>query len=360
MNVLLVEDEVSFIDRLKAACANEGIRIFTPSEVGLDRKFTSEGAIEDQLIAQLGAIRQERTIDIVLLDTDISKLGNGISQAACRTACQDLGLPVARYTKKHSETQISHLKSLQRLAVEGASAIWVPNKMTKDDLSSSGIIPWLRGISAGFKSLQLYLDQNPELLKQSLGPAGILSRALGRSSLRSDLLGYTAQNFFFFSPTSEDEHNSVQNSNQLSTRIGYWLYNYVLAFPGPILNAKAAAAFLNVLPEAIERPELHDLLGAARYTGPFSEVEAYFWTEDLLELLEQHGGDIANVPTLRGLEIPRIDPENPGSSAYYCLLSREPIKRSEASSVPDWVPSGAQVARINQDLYDELGPLLSI
>lgn len=360
MNILLIEDETSFIDRLTAACADQGINVHTPKEVGLDKRFTSEGAIEDQLVAQLGAIRHEYAIDIVLLDTDISKLGNGISQAACRTACQDLGLPVARYTKKHSETQISHLKYLQRLAVEGASAIWVPNKMTKDDLSHSGILPWIRGISDGFRLLKSHLDKNPDLLKQSLGPAGILSGALNRSSLRADLLGYTAQNFFFFSPSSDDERSSVQNSNQLATRLGYWLYNYVLAFPGPILNAKAAAAFLNISPQVFDEPKLRALLATARYAGPFGEVEDYFWTEDLLEILEANDGDIANVPELKGLAFTRIDAENPESSAYYCLLAREPIKRSEASPVPDWVPSGAQVARISQDLYDELGPLLSI
>jgi hypothetical protein len=361
MNILLIEDEKSFIDRLYLASDGQGISIVTPNEVGLDKKFTAEGAIEEQLISQLRAVRERHDIDLVLLDTDISKLGNGMSQAACRTACQDLGLPVARYTKKHSATQISHLKSLERLAVDGASAIWVPNSMTKDDLAQSGILPWLKGISDGFRSLKSYLDQHASVLTQSLGPVGILSNALGRPSLRSDLLGYTAQNFFFFSPSSDEEKpRAASDSSQLATRLGYWLYNYIMSFPGPILNAAATAAFLNVTPASLASPQVQTLLAPARYSGPFCAVEDFYWTEDLLELIETNNGDIANAQEVRASGIDRIDPTHPESSAYYCLLSREPIKRDEASFVPDWVPAGAQVARIRQDLYDELGPLLSI
>ncbi|WP_420473701.1 hypothetical protein [Noviherbaspirillum sp. ST9] len=362
MNILLIEDENGFIDRLTAACKDQGITIVSPEAAGLDKKFTSEAAIEQQLVDQLRAIREKHAIDLVLLDTDISKLGNGISQAACRTACQDLGLPVTRYTKKHSETQISHLKYLQRLAVEGASAIWVPNSMTKDPLGQSGIIPWLKGIEDGFRALKSYLDQHTDVLGQSLGPTGILAHALDRPSLRADLLGYTAQNFFFFAPSNDNDEmpRAAQDIGQLATRLGYWLYNYVLAFPGPILNAKATAAFLNITPESVTQPSVQAMLAPARYTGPFSKVEDYFWAEDLLELIEKNGGDIANAPEIKDAVITRVDPDHPESTAYYCMLSREPIKRSEASSNPDWIPSGAQVARIKQDLYDELGPLLSI
>ena len=361
MNILLIEDESGFIDRLTAASKDQEISVVTLAMVGLDKTFTGDAAIEQQLVEQLRRSRGEHSIDLVLLDTDLSKLGNGISQAACRAACQELGLPVARYTKKHSETQISHLKYLQRLAVEGASAIWVPNSMTKDDLDKSGIIPWLKGIQNGFFSLKTHLDENAELLTKPLGPVGILAHALKRPSLRADLLGYTAQNFFFFSPVAEEGgEKTSQDNGQLATRLGYWLYNYILAFPGPILNAEAAAAFLNVSTESFALPAIQGLLAPARYAGPFSAVGSYFWTEDLLDLIEKNGGDIATAPELKDAAITRVDPDHPESSAFYCVLTHEPIKRSEASATPDWIPSGAQVARIKQSLYDELGPLLSI
>lgn len=361
MNILLIEDEDNFIDRLKKDAAQHGITVVTPIEVSLDAKFNEDGPIEDQIVQRLGDIQKSRNIDLVLLDTDISKLGNGIGQAACRAACQVLGVPVARYTKKQSQTQIAHLKYLQRLAVEGASAIWVPADMTKGDLSSTGLFPWLKGVGAGFAHLKSYLETHKDVLDRSLGPAGILALALDRPSLRSDLLGYTAQNFFFFSPTVDDSENKVaDDSAQLATRLGYWLYNCVLTFPGPILAAKAAAAYLNVTVDTFKLPAVQSLVTKARYGGPFSEVEEYYWTEDLLEIIEECGGDIAESESLKDLEILRVDEAHPESSAYFCVLTHEPIARSIASSNPDWIPSGAQVTRINQELYDQLGPMLSI
>jgi len=41
-------------------------------------------------------------------------------------------------------------------------------------------------------------------------------------------------------------------------------------------------------------------------------------------------------------------------------LSREPIKAEDAAPNPDWIPSGAQLARIKQEDLDQLGPMLNI
>lgn len=356
MNILLIEDESGLIDRLKAA-AGVDMTIITPIDVGLEKAFNENGPVEDQLVERLGAIAAEKAIDLVMLDTDLSKLNNGTSQASCRAACLELGLPVVRYTKRHSPTHISHLRFLQRLATDGASAIWIPPALLQDNLATSGLLPWLQGIHDGFAQLKTFLAQHHEVLDRSLGPAGVLAQALGRPSLRADLLGYTAQNFYFFSPSTGEKE---QSKDQLHTRLGYWLYNYVLAFPGPILNEKAAAAYLNVGVVSFMQPAFQKLVEPASYTGPFAKVAKFYWTNDLLTLIEKCDGDIATSPILAGLEIERIDQENLEGSAYYCVLTGEPIALSDASSNPDWIPSGAQMTRIKQDLYDQLGPMLSI
>lgn len=363
MKFLLIEDEPDFVARIQAASKQEeATAVMVPEEVGLAQKFDDQGAIEEQLLTRLRKIRDEYGIEIVLLDTDLSKIGNGIGQVACRLAFQELGLPVCRYTKRHSHTPISNLQTLRRLAVEGASAVWVPGEKVKGDLSETGLLSWLRAVNAGFVQLRQVLIEKPELLTRSLGPAGILAHALGRPSLKSELLGYTAQNFFFFAAPldAESANTPIPEAVQLSTRLGYWLVNYILAFPGPILSKNAAAAYLNLTLKTFEQEVVINFLESARYHGPFSQLDEFYWAEDLLELISDSGGDIAKADELAGVELERVDKENVESSAYLCILTNKPIAESEAASSPDWIPSGAQVARVTQSLYDELGPMLSI
>jgi hypothetical protein len=251
---------------------------------------------------------------------------------------------------------------LRRLAVEGASAVWVPGEKVKGDLSESGLLSWLRGVNEGFAQLRQVLVDKPELLTRSLGPAGILAHALGRPSLKAELLGYTAQNFFFFAaPLDNDaEQASIPEATQLSTRLGYWLVNYILAFPGPILSKNAAAAYLNLTLESFDQDAVREFLKPARYAGPFAQLDEFYWAEDLLDLIGHSSGDIAKAEALSAVALERVDKDNIESSAYLCVLTNKPIAENEAATNPDWIPSGAQVARVTQSLYDELGPMLSI
>jgi hypothetical protein len=362
MKLLLIEDEPDFIARVKVASDNAGIEFIEASDVGIDSQFENTAAIEEQLVSRLRKIRDSQEFEIVLLDTDLSKMGNGLGQVACRAAFQELGIPVCRYTKRQSQTAISNLQFLRRLAIEGASAVWVPSDKVKGDLTESGLIAWLRGVSEGFNELKRSLVEKPDLLGHSRGPADILAHALGRPSVKADLLGYTAQNFFFFAAPEDTaaEKGSRTDIAQQATRLGYWLVNYILAFPGPILSKNAAAAYLNVSVESMSNPNVEALLKPARYTGPFHALDEYYWAEDLLGIIEQADGDIAKSKFLNNIKMERVDNENPESSAYLCILTNSPIKASDAASNPDWIPSGAKVARVTENLYDELGPLLSI
>lgn len=364
MNFLLIEDEPDYIARVTASVDADGrSKIYAPENVGLKEKFDHGGPVEEQLVNRLRKIRDDYKIDIVLLDTDLSKIGNGIGQVACRQAFQELGTPVCRYTKKQSDTPLSALRDLKRMSVEGASAVWVSGNRARN---SDELIPWLRAVSNGFNQLATGLEKSPELLKVSneeyLGPTGILANLLEKPSLKSDLLGYTAQNFFFFGAPldGQDSKDAQPIPAQQATRLGYWLLNYILAFPGPILASAAAAAFLNISEASFAEEAVQTLIAKCKYSGPFSELDQYFWKEDLLKLLDELDGDLANAVELKDTRLERVDADNPTSSAYLCLLTNKPIAASDAAQNPDWIPTGAHVARISQELYDELGPMLSM
>lgn len=367
MRMLIIEDQPEFIASVIEAFrkVDQTVELETPDTTGLAEKFDDSGtaSLEEQMLAKMKALHESKPIDLVLLDTDLSRLGNGVTQSLCRQTFQELGVPVCRYRKRMSTTDIARLQDLHRLAREGASAVWVPSEYAQAGRLETKFVPWLLAIAKGFAALQSSVNADPDLLAKPVGPAGILATVLRHPSLKADLLGYTAQNFFFFGPpTGEDGDNPTMpaNSAAQATRLGYWLVNYILRFPGPILSREAAAAYLNLKLESFDHQIVQELIDGAKYREAFSEIDQYYWRDDLAELLDKFDGDIATAPQLNRAGLERVDIENLGASAYLCLLTQEPIGADDAAPKPDWIPTGAQLARIKRDLYEQLGPLLSI
>jgi len=367
MRILIIEDQPDFIQRVVDAFhkVNSAVDLLTPDKTGIGEKFDESGtaSLEEQMLTKMKTLHEGKPIDLVLLDTDLSRLGNGVTQSLCRQTFQEIGIPVCRYRKRMSTTNIARLQDLHRLAREGASAVWVPSEYVQPDKLESTFVPWLLAVAHGFSALQESLTAKPELLTAPLGPAGILATVLERPSLKADLLGYTAQNFFFFgAPTGVDGDDPAKPVNRAAqaTRLGYWLINYILMFPGPILSSNAAAAYLNLTLESFELSAVQSLVKGTVYKGAFSEVGKHYWRDDLANLLDEFDGDIATAHQLKNEKLKRIDTENVGASAYQCLLTQESITADDAAPKPDWIPTGAQLARIKRDLYEQLGPMLSI
>ena len=368
MRLLMIEDEADFAAQVKAAFeATTPCTFMSSSDIGLHHHdfFDNESALEEQLLKRLHGLQKEHAFDLVLLDSDLSRVRNGLSQSMCRNAFQRLGVPVCRYKKKHSTTELARYQDLKRLAVEGASAIWVPSELLKGRTAlSSGLVPWLHAVAAGFDWIRERLRNSDRDSTRTLGPADLLALLLERPGLRGDLLGYTAQNLFFFgAPIGDDEMgDDTALFDQIeATRIGYWLLNCIIAFPGPILVPAAAAAYLNLKVESFALEPVQRLIASARYQGPFADVSGgLFWRDELGRLLDGWGGDIAAAGEVGGVELKRVDSTDVGSAAYYCLVTQQPISADEAAMNPDWIPVGAQLARIRQESFEKLGPMLGM
>jgi len=63
---------------------------------------------------------------------------------------------------------------------------------------------------------------------------------------------------------------------------------------------------------------------------------------------------------LKGVNLTRQDPADPGAEAFWCVLSQAPVLSADTALNPEWIPSGASQSRVTQSRLDELGPLLSI
>jgi len=357
MRLLLIEDEPDFIGRMQTACdAIHGVELCLPDATGLNRlNFEENSPIEEQLSHRLRELQAREHLDLVLLDTDLSREQGALrTQTEYRQAFLSIGVPVCRYKKRHSATRLADLQFVRNLAMDGASAVWVPRDHL-DDALEIRLLPWLIGISDGFAQLRQALEQHAAALESSRqGPAGLLATLLDRPSLQADLLGYTAQNVFFFADVATEDQVRLSVT---ATQLGYWLYNYVLAFPGPILNEVAAAAYLNVQPDSFRTGAVQTLVACAAYKGPFQQTGRYYWREELADLLDQYDGDLATAPELKDVTLKRVTTQPPGV-AFYCVLSRTAIPVDEAATNPDWIPPGAQLTRIREADLDELAPML--
>lgn len=362
MNILIIEDQQDWVNEV--AKAADGIaKIYSPKDVGLLGTLSDGGgSAEDQLQVKLLDIVVKYGIDLVLLDTDLSRArGELQAQSGYRVALQELGIPVCRYQKGGTETKFSWWQRLQRVAVDGASAIWVSKDMVSGDKFDQ-LVPWLKQMSDGFRAITQKLEAQPALLSKEQSPSDVLAIVLDRPNAKVDFLGYSAQNFFFFAAPN-DRHgttNFPSPARRYATRLGYWLYNYILLFPGPILSSQAAAAFLNLKLDSFMHAKVQTLIGISKYNGPFGESDTLYWRDSLAEVLDALNGDIARSPELANVQLDRIDAADPTAAAYLCVLSHEAVLQRDAAPNPDWIPASAYQARIKAEHLDELGPLLGI
>jgi hypothetical protein len=338
------------------------LTFLAPAEVGLTGLVPIEGeSIEEQLAKHLKDRITRNEIDLVLLDTDLSRGGKLQTHSSYKAALLELGMPVCRYQKGGTESRLAQLPQLQRTIRDGASAIWVPKALVSGSRTEE-LVPRLIAIHLGFKAIFDALAAQPYLLDKSHSPTDVLAEVLGNKDISYELLGYASQNLIYFARPEEDiEAHQISKTRRYATQLGYWLFNYIITFPGPILREEAAAAYLNIHPDELSvQPELLRIMAPALYRGPFESLERYYWRSRLAELLEETGGDIKNHSFFVDKELRRVDPDNIGLPAYICMISGETITLSQAAVNPDWVPSGASEAKIKEEILDELGPLAGI
>lgn len=363
-NVLIIEDQPETIEKFKGFAQDTEVTFLSPQEVGLTDNEHNEdgGAVEEQLAEFLKSTIGEHAIDLVLLDTDLARQPKLETHSSYKSALRNVGMPVCRYQKGGRPVDLAMLPQLKRTIRDGASAIWMPRSLVSSDECGPKLIQRLGAISRGFKAIESALDRQPTLLVHRHSPTDVLAAVLGDAGLAYEFLGYASQNLLYFAtPDESSPEHLISEARRYSTQLGYWLFNYILTFPGPILGKSGAAAYLNVEPAELERCEAFAmLLEAARYSGPFSDVEPFYWRSKLMELADAAGGDIVNDERLQGESFTRVDPDPHAVQAYMCMISGEAIRQDQAAANPDWVPSGASEAKIKEEVLDELGPLAGI
>ena len=79
---------------------------------------------------------------------------------------------------------------------------------------------------------------------------------------------------------------------RLPSLLGYWLYDFLLRFPGILVNATAAASYLDIAVHQFADEKVRAVFEFALYHGPFAdEHDPHWWRNDLDELVHGAGED---------------------------------------------------------------------
>jgi len=363
MRLLHVEDQESYRDELKEKLGPR-IKVTSYTGIGVDGKpldlkphETGNKPVEFQIVEQIkGYEKKHGEFDAVLLDTDLSGMKNGISQSSIRSACSIIGIPVCRYSKKGFVTPQERMRYLATISREGSQSILVPD----DVLFGDGLAKWLLHIEDSFAKIRKAIEGTGS--EKFVSPAELLEKIIRVPGISIDLSGYSGANFFFFGDLIEKttQKNPTVLRNY-STQFGYWVCNYVLLFPGPILNVGATAAYLEVTKKDITNPEIEVLLEKAKYKGPFAALGPYYLKYHLDNMMSKLKEDsYANHFKSKGIKLAKRQYKLDGSPSYYCVVNDEPISTKDSKGPFDWIPRGAHMCRIKKETYDKFGPWLNV
>lgn len=304
---------------------------------------------------------RETGLALVVADHDLSAYGNvRISESAITDACRQSATPVCTYHRKPSAK--SHTQALRGIYGQTRS---FSIAIDLSDIAAAAAT--IVDIADSFETLQIaFPGINEEVKKQ--GPAAIIASILEQPGLTSVFSRYAT------GPTLASDvidHIAIQQPDEESVSealdkrmpfvLGCWLHNYVLPFPGVILNGVAAASYVNLL-QADFDSNISEFQ-AAQYVGPFGKAKKYWWRSELDNLFIEHDCEdgIAYLAKKSKDAGPSVCSATQSSPAgYYCIVRRAPISLTASVGSLGWVPEGADLSRMDQAIYDSVAHMMGI
>ena len=313
--------------------------------------------------AQLEELLQKKapTGGLIVCDKDLSNMGArfiGLSGTTVATVADTLGLPLCLYARGEGQPQGEEL--LRRLAP------WEKKRIIMEYRSEEALADECACIFRAFAEIEkAYRNLKKE---DRITPAAALSRILGKPEVedRIALYGSGEQGLLEeVMPFLKDE-NSADTERKLTRRmpriLGNWLYSSILRFPGILVREVPAASYLNIAPKDFAKSNVQHLFKKAKYKGPFSGLDKWWWRHQLEDILIQNDCDdgfaLAKKKKLRVHQCK--DSQTGERGVYYCMVTGEPVSADNSKSGISWFPSGADLARIRLDKYKELAPWVGL
>ena len=360
LSILLIDDNLGLLNDLVASLRpllssdNVELRLWTPAPGGNEPFAAFVGKVDTGTM-------------LVVTDYDLTGEGmTGLFGSSIVGWCQQRAIPVGDFSRDN----VSKLPKQPNLF-----ELRVPN-------DTQNAASYIASVFRGFAWIRQSLLDRPELLAKR-SPAAVLADLLGVPTMESQFALYGVRlgttnaallDRITLAPAGNQDPSPEEKRGLLCYIVGHLLLNSVLPFPGPILNGRALAAYVGCAES--EMTSLAPLFDAAKYAGPFSEVEPLFWlvgVDDILQGLmdlqpksaETHG-ELHRLALEAKLDHPLTRPECPRcdgqNGGFLCPFTRRTVcQRSDCSvGSSSWIPQGARLCRIERDFYEEWAPILGI
>ena len=317
-------------------------------------------SFETHITAWIDSALTGKSLGLIVCDKELGSYANltGFSATAVASAAMQRGLPFCQFSRQAAddEREFERFKRLRQ---------WSSSEITLDGLEPKDWAPQVGSLFAGFEFLRAEYDN---VAPTQNTPAAALAAILRKpeSESRIALYGSGEQAFLkeiltFYDPDQPDM-DALQK--RMPRILGNWLLLSILRFPGILVNLLAAASYLNVDPKAFLQEGVQQLFDRARYTGPFCELELgpWWWRSELDALLGEAGWDDGRAYCDKaGATVgPCLDPHSGERAGYYCMLTRAPVSASNSCGDISWFPSGADLARIRKDKFEQITALVGM
>lgn len=295
---------------------------------------------------------------LIVADRDLSKSVpedfRGLSVSAVAAAANRLAIPICSYA---GLTEPDNYDWRGRWE-EGFIVLSL--REGDDELARRAVIA-----ARGFAQISAKL---PQVLRKSssTSPATILAALLGNPEYADKIALYAVGNPHRLAELRPKKSTPKgEDTRRLGCFLGYWLWDSVLRYPGLLVNAVAAASYLNLSARDFADPKVRSVFDSAVYDGPFADSENPHWWRGMLDDI------VSSEHSANGLELVRkkVKPRAKGSrcyvdpskeAGYYCVIERKPVSLENSKGGVSWLPRGADLARVGKPSYDEYAPWLGV
>ena len=155
---------------------------------------------------------------------------------------------------------------------------------------------------------------------------------------------------------------STQNRKRLIAAVGIWLADLVMAYPGVLLTATAAASYLDISEAGFAKRSVRNLFSSAQYEGlPFADSSRPLWWRHLLDAVVDEadcstGLEVAVANKIKGLSYCPCYINPMLHAGFLCMATDRPISVENSSGQVRWFPPGADLARLTKTTYRQLAP----
>ena len=298
-------------------------------------------------------------IALIIADKDLSGTDNyiGLSEAAVSKVADDLAIPICLYARGDAGNFLEKAQN------------WGDREIILDIKKGGleGIAREAGIIYDGFQQIELVYNDLQRKMNLNT-PAKILAEILDKPELADRLALYSAGNQKVLSDILPYRNNKgIKDKNKrIVRRLGYWLWESILRFPGIVLNDVAAASHLNIDVGSFEKNKhIRKLFSTAVYNGPFGDLRPFWWRDDLDEIILANNCEDGLELVKKKIKGSRVKPcmcniNKTVRAGYYCVVKELPVSAENSRSNLSWFPAGADLARVSNDVFDELGPWLGL